>query len=182
LTLESIPGFTLLHVDDNFSHRSSFLPGELAEFAGVSTDTLRHYERKGVLPRPPRTANGYRRYPASTLDRIKLIRSSLAIGFTLDELARILNERDKGGTPCREVHGLAVKKLSDLDEQICALAELRKRLRSVVDDWNGRLPRAGSMKQARLLDDLSSSSSAMTTKTGLRRKLSSAKNSRNGEK
>jgi Predicted transcriptional regulators len=180
--LESIPGFTLFFVDDNSAQRSWFLPGELAVAAGVSTDTLRHYERKGVLPRPPRMANGYRHYPASALERIKVIRSSLAIGFTLDELARILSERDKGGTPCREVHGLAVKKLSDLDEQIRALTELRKRLRSIVDDWKGRLPPAGSIKQARLLDGLSSGSAAMTTRPSVRRKLSPAKNSRNGEK
>jgi DNA-binding transcriptional MerR regulator len=180
--LESIPGFTLFFVDDNSAQRSWFLPGELAAAAGVSTDSLRHYERKGVLPRPPRTANGYRCYPASALERIKLIRSSLAIGFTLDELARILAERDKGGTPCREVHGLAVKKLSDLDEQIRALTELRKRLRSVVNDWNGRLPNAGSMKQARLLESLSTNGSSSASRSNVRRKLSPAKNNRNGEK
>ena len=105
------------------------------------------------------------------LERIKLIRSSLAIGFTLDELARILSERDKGGTPCREVHGLAIKKLSDLDEQIRALTELRERLRSVVDDWNGRLPIAGSIKQARLLDEPSSGSAAMTYATECTQKI-----------
>jgi DNA-binding transcriptional MerR regulator len=180
--LESIPGFTLFFVDDNFAQRSWLLPGELAAAAGVSTDSLRHYERKGVLPRPPRTANGYRHYPASALERIKLIRSSLAIGFTLDELARILSERDKGGTPCREVHALAVKKLSDLDEQIRALTELRKRLRLVVDDWNGRLPGEGSMKQARLLESLSTNGSSSASGSNARRKLSPTKNSKNGEK
>ena len=182
MTLESIPGFTLFFVDDNSAQRSWFLPGELAMAAGVSTDSLRHYERKGVLPRPPRTPNGYRRYPASALERIKLIRSSLAIGFTLEELARILNERDKGGTPCREVHVLAVQKLSDLNEQIRALTDLRKRLRLVVDDWNRRLPGAGSTKQARLLETLSINSSTMTSRSNVRRKLSPAKNNRNGEK
>jgi DNA-binding transcriptional MerR regulator len=182
LTLESIPGFTLFFVDDNSAQRSWFMPGELAVAAGVSTDSLRHYERKGVLPRPPRTANGYRHYPASALERIKLIRSSLAIGFTLDELARILSERDKGGTPCREVHALAVNKLSDLDEQIRALTELRKRLSLVVDDWNGRLPGAGSMKQARLLESLSTNGSSSASRSNVRRNLSPAKNNRNGEK
>src|SRR5690348_2592978 len=121
-------------MDDDLMSRSSFLAGELAAAAGVSTDTLRHYERKGVLPRAPRLANGYRRYPASALERVRLIRSSLAIGFTVDELARILAERERGGTPCQEVYGLAVEKLSDLDEQINALVELRERLRLVVKD------------------------------------------------
>jgi DNA-binding transcriptional MerR regulator len=182
LTLESIPRFTLLHVDDNFSHRSSFLPGELAEAAGVSTDTLRHYERKGVLPRPPRSANGYRHYPASALDRIKLVRSSLAIGFTLDELARILNERDRGGRPCREVHGLAVKKLGDLDEQIRALTELRRRLLSVVEEWDKRLSRSGTRVQARLLDSLSSNGATTDTKSVDRRKSSLTKKQKSGDR
>ena len=127
----------------------------LAEAAGVSTDTLRHYERKGVLLPPPRSANGYRRYPVSALERVRLIRSSLAIGFTLDELARILSERDKGGSPCREVHGLAVKKLAELEEQIRSLTDFRKRLRLVVEDWNDRVSRTRSGAQARLLDSLS---------------------------
>lgn len=161
-------------MDDNFEQRSSFLPGELADAAGVSTDTLRHYERKGVLPRPPRSPNGYRRYPPTALDRIKLVRSSLAIGFTLDELARILNERDKGGRPCREVHSLAVKKLDDLDEQIRSLNELRKRLCAVVDDWDRRLSETG-VAPAHLLDSLSVNGGPSRSESNGRRKLSPAK-------
>ena len=145
--------------------RSWFLAGELATAAGVSTDTLRHYERKGVLPRAPRSANGYRRYPASALERVRLIRSSLAIGFTLDVLARVFAERDRGGTPCREVYGLAVDKLSDLDEQIKSLIKLRKRLRLVVKDWDGRLEAAGKTQKARLLDSLADDRAARATTT-----------------
>ena len=65
--------------------RDYSLAGELAHRVGVSTDTLRHYERKGVLPRPRRGANGYRMYPASAVDRVTLIRRALAVGFTLDD-------------------------------------------------------------------------------------------------
>ena len=146
--------------------RSSFLAGELATAAGVSTDTLRHYERKGVLPRAPRSENGYRRYPASAHERVRLIRSALAIGFTLDELARIFAERDRGGTPCQEVYGLAVGKLADLDEQISSLIELRKRLRSVVKDWDARLAAAGKTKKARLLDSLTNNEPVSKTMNG----------------
>lgn len=88
---------------DNFTTRTSWLAGELAAAVGVSTDTLRHYERKGVLPRPGRTANGYRHYPETALERVSMIRQALAVGFTLDELAAILNERDNGGLPCKKV-------------------------------------------------------------------------------
>lgn len=71
--------------------------GQLARRAGVSTDTLRHYERKGVLPIPRRTAKGYRQYPHQALERVRLIQRALAIGFTLDELAGILKVRDREG-------------------------------------------------------------------------------------
>ena len=80
---------------------SVMLAGELARLAGVSTDTLRHYERKGLLPAPQRAANGYRQYAAGSLDRVRLIRRALAIGFTIDELAVILKERDRGHAPAQ---------------------------------------------------------------------------------
>jgi DNA-binding transcriptional MerR regulator len=157
-------------VDDKFRSERSLLAGELAAAVGVSSDTLRHYERKGVLPRAPRSANGYRRYPASALERVKLIRSSLAMGFTLDELARVFAEREKGGAPCREVYGLAVAKLADLDEQIRSLVELRKRLRFVVADWNDRLASTEKAGKARLLESLPASS--VPLKANRKRKLS----------
>src|ERR1700730_16243192 len=96
------------------SEKSFYRSGELAELAGISTDTLRHYERKSVLPRPLRKANGYRQYPASALQRVRVIRRALAVGFTLDELAGVLSVRDSGGAPCKEVRALAAAKLSDI--------------------------------------------------------------------
>jgi len=60
--------------------KGSFAAGELAKRAGVSTDMRRHYERKGVLTRPPRQANGYRRYSPTALDRVQLVRRALAVG------------------------------------------------------------------------------------------------------
>src|SRR5215213_5475046 len=95
-----------------------FLSGELARLAGVSTDTLRHYERKGVLPVARRLNNGYRKYPADSLDRVRLVRRALAVGFTLDELARFLKARDRGQAPCREVRALAEEKLADLESRL----------------------------------------------------------------
>ena len=68
--------------------------GELANLAGVSTDTLRHYERLGLLARPQRTESGYRRYTPQSLERVRLIRSALSVGFSLPELTAILKMRD----------------------------------------------------------------------------------------
>src|ERR1043165_8694112 len=97
---------------------SSLSSGELAQLAGVSRDTLRHYERKGVLPRPLRGHNAYRRYPAEALQRVQLVRRALSVGFTLDELAKVLKVRDDGGAPCEEVRSLAAQKLLNVEEQI----------------------------------------------------------------
>ncbi|MFP5247337.1 MAG: MerR family DNA-binding transcriptional regulator, partial [Thermoanaerobaculia bacterium] len=77
--------------------------GALAKECGVSTDTIRHYERLGLIPAAVRGANGYRRFPPETAGRVLLIRRAVAIGFSLDELARILRQRDSGSPPCRNV-------------------------------------------------------------------------------
>ena len=91
--------------------------GELARLTGVSTDSLRHYERVGVLAKPRRTPAGYRQYPPEAVKRVRIVRRALAIGFSLRELARVLRVREKGGAPCHEVRALASAKLEELDRQ-----------------------------------------------------------------
>src|SRR5579864_1568601 len=113
--------------------------GELARECGISTDTLRHYERVGVLPKPKRTLAGYRQYPPEAVKRVRLVRRALEIGFTLDELARILKVRDSGGAPCREVRALAELKLRQVIAKIEELGELRDHMRRVLADWDQRL-------------------------------------------
>lgn len=141
-------------MSDSFTNRSFFLAGELAGAVGVSTDTLRHYERKGVLPRPRRGTNGYRLYPEESLARLVTIRRALAVGFTLDELARILSERDKGGAPCREVRKLAGEKLAEIEEQLKAQMALRDELRAVISEWDERLSNIAPGTKAGLLESL----------------------------
>ena len=85
--------------------------GELGRLADISTDTLRFYERRGLLPLAPRTVSGYRLFPPEALARVRLIRGALSIGFSVAELAAILRERDQGGAPCRRVRELAANKL-----------------------------------------------------------------------
>lgn len=126
----------------------------MARAAGVSTDTLRHYERKGVLARPRRAANGYRQYPLDALDRVLLVRNALAVGFTLDELARILGERDRGGAPCREVRAMAGIKLASIEDQLKRLAALRDELRRTIAGWDSRLSETKPGGRAGLLETL----------------------------
>src|SRR5512144_1061671 len=72
---------------------------ELARLAGVSTDTLRFYEREGLLAKPPRTSGNYRVYPADALKRIQLVRGGLSLGFAAAERRRGLAVPDRGGMP-----------------------------------------------------------------------------------
>ena len=119
---------------------------------GVSPDTLRLYERKGLLLRPPRSANGYRCYPPEVVDRIRLIRAALSIGFTLEELADILVMRDGEGVPCKHVRELAGAKLESLDRHISQLTELREQLKGVLQQWDGALKKTARGKRAGLLE------------------------------
>jgi DNA-binding transcriptional MerR regulator len=134
--------------------KSSLGAGELARIAGVSTDTLRHYERKGVLARPLRAANGYRQYSPSALERVQLVRRALTVGFTLDELAKVLRVRDQGGAPCGEVRALAAAKLAEVETRLRDLRNLRNELRAVLMDWDTRLAQRGPGQRAHLLESL----------------------------
>ncbi|MBI4455949.1 MAG: heavy metal-responsive transcriptional regulator [Acidobacteria bacterium] len=128
--------------------------GELAGLAGISPDTLRHYERMKLLPVPARSSGNYRLYPPEALDRVRLIRHALAVGFSLPELAKILKVRDEGGAPCRQVKRLLEGKLSEMDKQIVDLVAMRDHVRTVLADWDKRLAHTSEGKPARLLETL----------------------------
>jgi DNA-binding transcriptional MerR regulator len=106
--------------------------GELSRLAGVSADTLRHYERLGILPKPPRTGGGYRNYPANSLNRVRLIQSALNVGFSLSELMTVLKMRDCGQVPCYRVRAIAERKLQDLKQQIRDLSHMRDQLEQTL--------------------------------------------------
>ena len=128
--------------------------GEVARSCGVSTDTVRHYERIGVIPAADRDGNGYRSYPAQTPRRIRIVRSALAIGFTLEEIARIFRVRASGRRPCNEVRALGATKLHAIDEQIRELQSLRELLSSTLSDWDQRLASVTGDEPAHLLESL----------------------------
>ena len=119
------------------SDRTGFRSGELAKAAGVSRDTLRHYERKGIMQKPRRSANNYREYPQEALVRVQVVRRALAVGFTLDELSRIFRKRDAGEIPCRHVRDLAALKLARFH------GKCHYRGSRVGQDYTSRLPDDG---------------------------------------
>jgi MerR family copper efflux transcriptional regulator len=126
--------------------------GQLAERAGVSPDSIRHYERLGLLPRPERTSGGYRLFPPAAVDRVQLIRSAVRVGFSLRQLAAFLGERQAGGAPCRKVRDAAERILAGVDDQIAELNATKGALTAMVRDWDERLARTPPNQPARLLD------------------------------
>jgi DNA-binding transcriptional MerR regulator len=130
--------------------------GELSRAAGVSADTLRHYERMGVLAEAPRTSSGYRIYPAGSLERVNMIRHALRLGFSLAELADVLRTRDGGGVPCAKVMALLESKIALLERHITELQCMRKHMKQIATDWSLRLGQSEPGKRVHLLHSLNS--------------------------
>jgi DNA-binding transcriptional MerR regulator len=128
--------------------------GELARRVGVSKDALRFYEKKGLLPRPERLANNYRVYPPGAVERVLWIRRILAAGFTVDELAEILGERERGGIPCRKVRALGASKLAEIEDRLRDLKAARDTLRDLLRTWDRLLSEAGPGERAGLLESV----------------------------
>ncbi|HLL16295.1 MAG TPA: heavy metal-responsive transcriptional regulator [Pyrinomonadaceae bacterium] len=112
--------------------------GEVAEATGVSVEALRFYERRGLLGRPARTASGYRAYDGGVLERLAFIKRAQAIGFSLDEIAEILEMRGRGEAPCLEVREAARRKLAELDTRLRELRRYRNELARALEDWDER--------------------------------------------
>jgi DNA-binding transcriptional MerR regulator len=129
--------------------------GSLAKAVGVSPDTIRHYERIGVLPPASRTESGYRVYPTSAVERVLVVQRALRIGFSLAELAELLKARDAGGAPCRRVYQLAQEKLKGIEADIAALKRTKRYLEKVLSDWEQRIRRTGPGQKSHLLHSLS---------------------------
>jgi len=144
-------------------------PREVARLTGVSTDTLRHYERKGLLPRVHRTAAGHRRYSAATIERALLIQRALVVGFSLNDLSRVLSLRDRGGAPCHNVRALVCERLEALERRIEDLSKLRDEMRSLVAKWDAILGKTPRGKPARLLDTLATSAAVEHGRRGRQR-------------
>jgi DNA-binding transcriptional MerR regulator len=118
--------------------RQTLRIGEVAAATGMSVEALRFYERRGLLGRPARTASGYRAYDASILERLAFIKRAQAIGFSLDEIAEILEMRGQGVAPCLEVREAARRKLAELDVRLRELRRYRNELARTLDDWDER--------------------------------------------
>ncbi len=109
------------------------LIGELADTVGLPSQTIRFYERRGLLPEPVRGANGYRIYDQSTLTRLNFIHTAQAAGLTLAEIGSIIDLRADGNVPCTHVASLIDSKLADVRTRIRSLAVLEAELEEVIE-------------------------------------------------
>src|SRR5215470_1605388 len=107
--------------------------GELAEAGGVAPDTVRYYERVGLLPPPRRTPAGYRAYDADAVDRLRFIQGAQRLGLRLRDIADLLAVRDTGVCPCEPAEQLLRRRLAELDAEMARLAALRAEMVAMAD-------------------------------------------------
>lgn len=111
--------------------------GEVAERAGVGVETIRFYEREGLIEEPPRTGAGYRQFPPRVVTRLRFIRSAKDLGFTLREIRELLSLRAGPGRNRDDARRMAREKLDEVDGKIDALQRIRHALASLVDQCRG---------------------------------------------
>lgn len=114
--------------------------GRLAEQVGINLETVRFYERQGLLPKPPRSASGYRLFPADAARRLKFIRRAQELGFSLSEIRELLALRLSTRTTSAEIRKCAEAKIADIEGKIRSLDEMRKSLLKLVRSCAGCAP------------------------------------------
>ena len=116
--------------------------GEVSRRSGVGVEALRFYEKGGLLDSPARTGSGYRVYGEEVLERLAFIKRAQALGFSLDEIKRIIEDARKGESPCEEVREIVRRRMAELDERLREMQRYRKELQSTLDEWDkvGRAP------------------------------------------
>ena len=122
------------------SETSTLTIGVLAQAAGIGVETVRFYERKGLLPKPPRTPSGYRQYPGDTVDRVKFIRRAKGLGFALREISELLDLRVDEVAACGPVEAQAREKLEQVAGKVEALRRMETALQRLVEACEAREP------------------------------------------
>lgn len=106
--------------------------GEVAAAAGLNIQTLRYYERRGLLAEPTRSPGGHRLYPEQAVATLRMIKAAQRLGFTLDEVAELLAGTRAKGRPAAGLHARAVAKLTEVDAKLAELTSMRDTLRAAV--------------------------------------------------
>lgn len=108
----------------------------LAAETGLTPDTIRYYERIGLLPEPNRSHSGYRLYEPEAAERLRFIKGAQRFGLRLEEIKELLEIRDRGLCPCGHTHALLSKRIEEVDEELSRLQALRGELARMVVGWS----------------------------------------------
>ena len=119
---------------------SRLTTSEVAKQGGVNLETVRYYERRGLLPKPPRNATGYRAFEPDAVRRLRFIRHAQALGFSLHEIKDLLALRVKAGVSSADVRRRAEAKLVDIDEKLKTLRAMKKVLTRFTESCSGAGP------------------------------------------
>lgn len=128
--------------------------GQLAQHAGVAIDTVRYYERQGILPPPRRKASGYRRYSADDVSRLRFVRRAKGLGFTLTEIRDLLALSSRPADDMAGLKAAANEKLADVEHKLAELTRIRDGLHALVDACPGH----GALERCPILAALSEES------------------------
>lgn len=131
---------------------ASLTIGALAKHSGVGVETVRFYERRGLVRRPVRPGSGYRAYPEETVGRIRFIRNAQTLGFTLQEIKEMLALRVTAGTSCAAVRSRAAAKAADVKRRLAEMERIRIALDKLVASCPGR----GALASCTILEALDS--------------------------
>ncbi len=118
----------------------SFTIGQVAKKAHVGLETIRFYEREGLIQNPPRRPSGYRAYPPEVVDRLRFIRTAKDLGFSLKEIGELLSLRVDPVGSCSDIKAIAESKIAVIDDRIRSLQRIRRTLRKLAAACETRRP------------------------------------------
>ena len=110
--------------------------GKVSKNSGVGIETLRFYEKNGLLDHPARTQGGYRIFSQEVFDRLAFIKQAQILGFTLVEIRQLIIEKRAGKSPCRHVRDIVRRRLVELDERMSEMKRYRNELASALKQWD----------------------------------------------
>ena len=128
----------------------SLTTGRLARAVGVNLETVRYYERRGLLPKPPRSGSGYRLFPAEAKGRLRFIRRAQELGFSLGEIRELLSLRVAPTAKSADVRRRAQAKITDIEAKIRSLQSMKKTLRELTLTCSG----CGPVRDCPILESL----------------------------
>ena len=123
--------------------------GDLGKATGTRAETIRYYEKIGLLPKPPRTVGNYRDYGQAELGRLSFIRRARDLGFSLDQVRALLKLSDDRGQNCAGIDRIAEAHLREVDRKLADLTALRHELKSVIESCEG-----GTIADCRIIETL----------------------------